>query len=100
MWLDFAKVQYASWPDSIPFSEITRCTLSDEGVLAIFYNRPGELSRSINTKKFPKEQQEQVLGAFQHYYGRYLAAVEYQKQVRAAAESKAVGQAVPDTSDL
>ena len=95
MRLDYAKVQYAPWPDSIPFSEITRCTLIDEGVLAIFYNRPGELSRSINTKKFGKDQRENVLGAFQHYYGRYLAAVEYQRQVKAAAESKGL---VPGTA--
>lgn len=97
--LDFEKIHYVTWTDPLLYSDITRCTLSDEGVLSVFYNRPGELSRTINTKKFGKDQQQQVLGAFQHYYGRYLTAVEYQKQVKAAGESKVAGEAVPDTNN-
>jgi hypothetical protein len=32
--------------------------------------------------------QEEVLGAIQHYYGRYLAAAEYQKHKKLEADSR------------
>jgi hypothetical protein len=78
--IDFEKIKHATWSDALLFSEIVRCELGDYSVLNIYYKRVLENSRPINIKKFSKDHQRVVLAVFQRYYGRYLAAVEYQKQ--------------------
>lgn len=94
--IDYEKVRHEPWPDALLYSEISKCELSDEGVLQVLHQRKGEKPRSINTKKFEKTEQAKVLEAFQNYYGRYLAAVEYQNLAK--AKSAAQLQASVDNS--
>lgn len=82
--LDCETCQHPSWPDALHFREITDCKLNEAAVLQIQYNRGGKQSRSIKLQRFPKPQQQAFLEAFQNYYGRYLTAVEYQKQIKEA----------------
>jgi Zn-dependent protease with chaperone function len=82
--IDHEKIMHAPWDNALYYREITKCELTDEGVLKIHYDRGGKNTRSIKTKKL--RQRQQALEAFQHYYGRYLAAAQYQNQKRAAAE--------------
>lgn len=87
--IDFEKVHLATWADAIAYGEITHCALNDKQVLEIQYQRSGKRSRSIAIAKFSKDSHQTILNAFQQYYGRYLAAVEYQKTARLQAEQAA-----------
>src|SRR5262249_34886112 len=86
--LDCETIRYTAWPGSLAYSEITNCALKD-GTLQIHYERSGKQKANIPMKTFASRQQE-ALQAVNHYYGRYLNAVAYQKQKRevpaAAAE--------------
>lgn len=84
--IDYEKVKHEPWEDAVRFTEITNCALTD-ALLDINFERNGSKSRSIPIKKFANAQE--VLETFQRYYGRYLAAVEYQKFKRTEAKEGA-----------
>jgi Zn-dependent protease with chaperone function len=75
---DCDTIRYTVWPGSLAYSEITNCTLN-EGTLHIQYARDGKQKAKIPMKTFGNRQQE-ALEAINRYYGRYLSAVQYQKQ--------------------
>lgn len=77
--IDYEKVAYDPWHDPIYYREIINCELNDN-VLHISYERTGKQKQSIKVSKFPKPTQEELLGTFNNYCGRYMAAVEYQQQ--------------------
>ena len=83
--LDHEKMAFDKWPAPIRYAELTNLTLKDNGVLQMSYERQGKQTQSLPTSKFAGPQE--VLGAIQHYYGRYLAAVAYQKQKKQEAAS-------------
>jgi Zn-dependent protease with chaperone function len=83
--LDYEKMAFDQWPAPIRYAEVTNLTLKDNGVLQISYKREGKQKQSLPTSKFGKPQE--VLGAIQHYYGRYLSAVAYQKEKKQEAAS-------------
>ena len=84
--IDFEKMRYCKWPDSVLFEEITNLTLI-EGVLQINSGRNGKKTRNVPMRKFGKAQQE-VLDAINRYFGRYMAARAYQESKGADAESE------------
>ncbi len=84
--MDFEKVHHAPWPDPLFFREFIRCQLNDKQTLTIYFERSGHRERPIEIKKLAQGQE--FLAAFQNYYGRYLAAADYQKQIKEAAEEK------------
>jgi Zn-dependent protease with chaperone function len=83
--LDHDKMAFDQWPAPIRYAELTNLTLKDNGVLQISYNREGKQKESLPTSKFARQQE--VLDAIQHYYGRYLSAVAYQKEKKQEAAS-------------
>lgn len=82
--LDHEKIAYTPWVEPILHAEITNLSVDDNGVLTISYKRQKKQTESLKTKTFGNSQQ--VLDALGHYYGRYKAAVEYQKQKQQASE--------------
>lgn len=78
--LDHEKIAFASWPEPLFYREVTQMALDDDNTLHVHYEHDGKKKHSIKVKKFPKEQQQEVLGAINRYYTRYLAAVQYQEQ--------------------
>lgn len=84
--LDCEKMEFDNWPEPIRYAEITNLLLNDNSVLKISYQRQGKQAQSIKMSKFDNKQE--VLGAINHYYGRYLAAVQYQNQKRQEAGSR------------
>ncbi|WP_425618749.1 M48 family metallopeptidase [Anatilimnocola sp. NA78] len=92
---DFSKFQHATWPDAILFSEINSSELNDSGVMTIHYTRTSKQKRTINLNKFLKADQTTILDDYQRYYGRYLSAVEYQKDKKLKFEALVPGMAVP-----
>lgn len=80
--IDFEKLQHPP-SDLILFKEITQWALDDHGTMTITYDRGGKKTLGLKLKKFPQLVQQEILGTFQRYYSRYLAAVEYQKQKQA-----------------
>lgn len=80
--LDYEKVQHAPWPDAIYYREITNCQMTEHGVLQIHYTRQGKHMKSIKTRRFTGTGEQRIADAFARYYGRYLAAAEYQKMYK------------------
>jgi hypothetical protein len=76
--LDHEKMAFEQWPEQIRYEEITNLALDKNRVLKVSYQRQGKHVQSLKMSKFAQEQE--VLNAIQHYYGRYLAAAAYQKQ--------------------
>ncbi len=72
---DFEKMRHSSWPDPVYYREITNCQTDNSKVLTIHFQRGGKQKRKFATTPY----QEDALGAFQHYYHRYLMAAQYQK---------------------
>ncbi len=85
--LDYEKLTYAKWPDPIRYNEIKNINLH-EGVLTVSYTREKKLNQSVKMKVFGARHQE-VIDALNHYYTRYVAAREYQKQKLTAAATSA-----------
>lgn len=75
---DHEKMDYNKWSQSIRYGEITNLSLDENSVLTIHYQRQGNHTRSIKMSDFANKQE--VLDTINHYYGRYLAAVQYQNQ--------------------
>ncbi len=90
--LNCETCQHPTWPDALHFREITHCELTDASVLQIQYNRGRKQTRTIKLKRLPQRQQQAFLAAFQNYYGRYLTAVEYQKQIKQGALANESGE--------
>ena len=88
--IDCDKFQLSTWSDPLQFSEITNCTLNNYTDLQIAFTREGSRTRTIDVAKFNQDQRQVILDEFQRYYGRYLAAVEYQTQVAAKKAAPAV----------
>ncbi len=88
--IDYEKVAFDPWHDPIYYREISNCQLNDNNVLQISYERTGIQKESIKISRFAKPTQEEVLDAFNHYYTRYLAAVDYQQQKQKQSESTSV----------
>lgn len=82
--MDCETIQYSPWPGSLSYSEITNCLLNDGG-LTIHYEREGPQHVTIPMKKFGKRQDE-AMQAITNYYGRYLAAKEYQQQKQSESQ--------------
>lgn len=96
--LDFEKLEHPSWKDALYFREIARCEFRNNRMLEIFFDRNGaRLSRDIDIKTFDKQPQQQLLAAFRQYYGRYLAAAEFQKQLKPVAAEETASE--PDSRD-
>lgn len=75
--IDFEKCHLATWPDAVHYREIRKCEVDENQLFKVAYEREGAQTRKIKLKIFSPHQQD-VLNKFQQYYGRYLAAVEYQ----------------------
>ncbi len=80
---DFEKIHYTTWITPIRFSELVSC-VNNEGTLVFEYKRTVADKKTLKLSDFTKEVQAQVLDAFGGYYGRYLAADQYQKELAAA----------------
>jgi Zn-dependent protease with chaperone function len=80
--LDHEKMAMDKWPEPIRYSEITNLALDDNNVLKINYERQGKQAQPIKMSKFANQQV--VVDIISRYYGRYLAAAEYQKQKKQA----------------
>lgn len=91
--LDHDKMEFDQWPAPIRYAEITNLAL-DGNVLTISYQNPGKQSQSIKMSKFANQQE--VLDVIQRYYGRYLAAAEYQRQKVGQQSSEPHGEPAPD----
>lgn len=83
--LDYEKMGFDNWPEPIRYAEIINIALDDNSVLKIAYQRQGKHTQSIKTSKFANKQE--VLNAINRYYGRYLAAAQYQNQKKQEAVS-------------
>lgn len=81
--LDHEKMAFDKWPEPIRYAEITNLSLDENGVLQISYNRQGKHTQSIKMSKLASQQD--ALNSINHYYGRYMAAAEYQKLKRQEA---------------
>lgn len=84
--MDFEKIQLTKWVDPIYYREIARCEFRNDRMLEIHYTRKGERSRDIDVKSFGKDRVQELLGVFQRYYGRYLAAADFHAQSVAKPE--------------
>ena len=82
--IDFEKVSHADWGAPIYFKEITQCENND-GSLIVRYLRDGKQKQTIKSGGF-KKQASEMLASFQKYYGRYVAAAQFQTII-AKAES-------------
>ena len=102
--IDFEKIGFSKWSISIDYKEIISCTNNNGETLDIRYKRIADNIRSIDLKKYTKDQQQFLLETFQRYYGRYLAAVEFRKQMplnnQAPAEIAASDIKPSDQTDL
>ncbi|MDB5386535.1 MAG: heat shock protein HtpX [Planctomycetaceae bacterium] len=90
--MDYQELMHSKWPDAIQFSEIVKWLL-EKGVLEITFRRATEKcerQRSINTNKFEASQQSRILAECERYYGRYLSAVDFQRQVQAYQSTQAI----------
>ena len=67
----------------IRFSELVSC-VNNEGTLIFEYKRAMADKKTVKLSHFSKEVQAQVLDAFGGYYGRFLAADQYQKDLALA----------------
>ncbi|WP_254514038.1 M48 family metallopeptidase [Anatilimnocola floriformis] len=83
--LDHEKFKRANWPAPIRFAEITGLLL-ENNVLKIDYNDGRKQSLTLPISEFAR--QTSLISAIQNYYGRYLAAAEYQKQKKAKGAAK------------
>jgi Zn-dependent protease with chaperone function len=83
--LDHEKLRFDQWPEAIRYGDITNVSLENNRVLKVTSRGPGKKTHSIKMSKFADEQP--VLDAIRHYYGRYLAAAAYQKQKKEEAGS-------------
>jgi hypothetical protein len=82
--LDFEKIALSEWESPLLFSQIASCQLTNnlgQARLAIHWRVGNE---KLKTRKVPyKEYKKEgaiFLQAFQHYYGRHLAAKQYHEQ--------------------
>ena len=80
---DFEKIHYSTWNMPIRFSELVSC-VNNEGTLIFEYKRAMAEKKAVKLSHFSKEVQAQVLDAFGGYYGRFLAADQYQKDLALA----------------
>ncbi len=85
--LDHERVHLAKWPESILWSQITGCSLNDNGVLDIVFSgsESGKQKLKLKLKKFSSSQQE-VIDTFNRYYSRYLSARDYQAEKNGEAD--------------
>ncbi len=83
--IDYEKICFPKWSGPLLFSQVSSCLIEENGALLFKYGHAGTGTRRITVKKFGARKQE-VLDAINHYYGRYLAAVEYQKLKQAAED--------------
>lgn len=74
--IDHEKIAAPKWAEPLYWSEIDSCAMQDSR-LDITTKTNGV--QKLATNRFGKQQQE-LLAAFQNYYGRHLTAVESQKQ--------------------
>ena len=77
--IDCEKIEYPKWDQPLNWSEISTCALNDNN-LDITTECRGTLR--IKFSRFASKRQKEVLIAFQNYHGRYLAAKNYQKNLR------------------
>jgi Zn-dependent protease with chaperone function len=87
--LDHEKIGYDKWPEPIRYAEITNLSL-DDNVLKVSYQRQKAEVQSVKISTFPNQQE--LVEALNHYYGRYLAAVAYQTQKTEEAESSVLSE--------
>ena len=78
--LEYHRLHFTSWKTPIEYREITGCVVNN-GVLQINYQRDGNRKEKLKLSNFGKRQQE-ALGAFNHYLGRFNSATAYQAQKR------------------
>lgn len=81
--LNYESMNYSTWPASVSYQDIAKLALDDHGTLEMNYGQSGKQKLKIALKDFGTRQQE-VLDAINRYYSRYLHAVAYQEQKRAA----------------
>lgn len=94
--VDHLKIQGATWPDAVQYSEIDRYFMNESGVLDVHYVREGNRCRYINTKRYSLRESHNMLEAIQRYHSRYMSAVAYQSQLQAMSKASAEGS--PDES--
>ncbi|NOZ40199.1 MAG: M48 family metalloprotease [Planctomycetes bacterium] len=77
--LNYERFHLANWPEPLLWSQITGCSLNDNGVLEIVFSgsESGKKKHKLKLKKFTSSQQE-VIDTFNRYYSRYLSARDYQ----------------------
>lgn len=74
--LDHEQMGLDGWPGPVRYAEITGMML-DNDVLQVAYQRKGKSTQKVKMGSFPDRQK--VLDAINRYYGRHLAATDYQK---------------------
>lgn len=87
---DFEKIHYTPWITPVRFSELVSC-VNNDGTLVFEYKRTIADKKTVKLSDFSKDVQAQVLDAFGGYYGRYLAADQYQKDLAAANTAEHAG---------
>ena len=88
--INYEKVGHAEWPSPIFFKEITQVENHD-GTLLVRYQRDGKQKQTIKSGGF-KKQAGDVLANFEKYYGRYGAAVQFQKAIELERTASLEGQ--------
>ncbi|MBI1371397.1 MAG: M48 family metalloprotease [Phycisphaera sp.] len=83
------QIEYDPWPGAIRFENITHCKLNEGNVLAISHT--GGKPQNLKLARFGNGQE--ILAAFQKYYGRYLAAKNYQEHMKQKREAEAESSA-------
>ena len=78
--IDFEKLAFAKWEAPIFFREILQLQMTEGGELQIKLQRgDAKLKAAVKLQKFPNQQE--VLDALNHYWGRYQSAVAYRKHL-------------------
>jgi hypothetical protein len=84
--IDYEKIEYSQWLDALYYTDISRCELSDDGTLTLYFGRKGDRTRFVNLKRLAGGQSE-PLDTFQRYFARYKHAVEYQSQLKSQIQA-------------
>ena len=79
--LDYEKMRHTDWDEPVFYNDIEKAEVTESAMgkpLLRFHQEGGKPKRSITISKVGS--QEEVVGAFNHYYARYMTAVEYLKE--------------------
>ncbi len=80
--IDYQGIHYSEWNLPIQYKEITQCkvyNVFNRTYLTVQYCRMENSKEKLCVSGFNRSSEE-VLAIFNHYYSRYLAARDYQKQ--------------------